>query len=124
MAHEIGGGEKRRTITNGKKVGFLYGDFDRTSGESCTGKLWKTIEPPDYQMVEYVRRRYPAVVEGVVPERVSLARIQKTVAALIAGRVPVNQLDYIISFLEENPEDTGENLAALKEELGTVLNAN
>ncbi len=76
------------------------------------------------QMVEYVRRRYPAVVEGVVPERVSLARIQKTVAALIAGRVPVNQLDYIISFLEENPEDTGENLAALKEELGTVLNAN
>lgn len=76
------------------------------------------------QMVEYVRRRYPAVVEGVVPERVSLARIQKIVAALIDKRVPVNRLDYIISFLEENPEDTEENLAALKEELGTVLNAN
>lgn len=69
------------------------------------------------QMVEYVRRRYPAVVEGVVPERVSLARIQKTIAALIAGQVPVNRLDYIISFLEEHPEDTEENLAVLKEEL-------
>lgn len=76
------------------------------------------------QMVEYVRRRYPSVVEGVVPERVSLARIQRTVAALIAGQVPVNRLDYIISFLEEHLEDTEENLAALKEELGTVSNSN
>lgn len=76
------------------------------------------------QMVEYVRRRYPSVVEGVVPERVSLARIQRTVAALIAGQVPVNRLDYIISFLEEHLEDTEENLAALKEELGIVSNFN
>ncbi len=76
------------------------------------------------QMVEYVRRRYPSVVEGVVSERVSLARIQRTVAALIAGQVSVNRLDYIISFLEEHLEDTEENLAALKEELGIVSNFN
>ncbi len=69
------------------------------------------------QMVEIVQKRYPAVVEGVVPERVSLARIQKTVAALVAGRVPVNRIDYIISFLEEHTVDTKEDFEALKAEL-------
>ena len=74
------------------------------------------------QMVEQVSKRYPAVTQGVVPERVSLARIQKTVAALVAERIPVNRLDYIISFLEEHPEEDsiqdGEAaLAELKAEL-------
>ena len=69
------------------------------------------------QMVEHVHRRYPAVTEGVVPERVSLARIQKTVAALVTGKVPVNRLDYIISFLEEHTSDTPEVLEELKAEL-------
>lgn len=69
------------------------------------------------QMVEIVHKRYPAVTEGVVPERVGLARIQRTVAALVAARVPVNRLEYVISFLEEHPEDTGEDFAALKAEL-------
>ena len=74
------------------------------------------------QMVEQVSKRYPAVTQGVVPERVSLARIQKTVAALVAEKIPVNRLEYIISFLEEHPEEDsvqdGEAaLAELKAEL-------
>ena len=74
------------------------------------------------QMVEQVSKRYPAVTQGVVPERVSLARIQKTVAALVAEKIPVNRLEYIISFLEEHLEEDsvqdGEAaLAELKAEL-------
>ncbi|MDE7327074.1 MAG: FHIPEP family type III secretion protein [Lachnospiraceae bacterium] len=69
------------------------------------------------QMVEHVHRRYPAVTEGVVPERVGLYRIQKTVAALVAGGIPVNRLDFIISFLEEHQQDTPEGLEELKAQL-------
>lgn len=73
------------------------------------------------QMVEQVSKRYPAVTQGVVPERVSLARIQKTVTALVAEGIGVNRLDYIISFLEDHPEaepmDGTEEFEELKAEL-------
>lgn len=69
------------------------------------------------EMAERVHSRFPAVTEGVVPERVSLARLQRVIAALVGERIPVNRLDYIISFLEEHPDETAEELEELKAEL-------
>lgn len=72
-------------------------------------------------LVDMVRRRYPAAVEGVVPEQVPLARLQRVLAGLVTAGVPVNRLDYIIGYLEEHPrtEDGSEDsaIAALTEEL-------
>lgn len=72
-------------------------------------------------LMDMVRRRYPAAVNGVVPERVSLGRLQSVLAGLVTARVPINRLDYIISYLEEHPQagDDAENnvIAALTKEL-------
>lgn len=71
-------------------------------------------------MVDMVRRRYPAVVNGVVPEQVSLGRLQRVLAKLVTDGVPINRLDYIIGYLEEHPEteNSDENvIAALAKEL-------
>lgn len=61
-------------------------------------------------LVDIVRRRYPAAVEGVVPQRVSLGQLQRVLSRLVAAKVPVNRLDYIIGYLEEHPM-TGEGEA-------------
>lgn len=71
-------------------------------------------------MVNMVRKRYPAAVEGVVPEQVSLARLQRVLAKLVTSGVPVNRLDYIIGYLEEHPEPEHSFesvIAALSQEL-------
>lgn len=72
-------------------------------------------------LVDIVRRRYPAAVEGVVPQLVSLGKLQQVLAGLVSARVPVNRLDYIIGYLEEHPiageEETGNIIAALIKEL-------
>lgn len=62
-------------------------------------------------LVELVRRRYPAAVEGVVPQQVSLGVLQRILAGLVTSGVPVNRLDYIIGYLEEHPQtaDTDQN---------------
>lgn len=54
-------------------------------------------------MVDMVRRRYPAAVNGVVPERVPLGLLQHVLAGLVTSRTPINRLDYIIGYLEEHP---------------------
>ena len=61
-------------------------------------------------LVDIVRRRYPAAVEGVIPQRVSLGQLQRVLSRLIAAKVPINRLDYIIGYLEEHPM-TGEGEA-------------
>ena len=72
-------------------------------------------------LVDIVRRRYPAVADGVVPQSVSPAHLQKVLAGLVTARVPVNRLDYIIEYLEEHPLDeqreTEKAIAALTKEL-------
>ncbi len=72
-------------------------------------------------LVDIVRRRYPAAVEGVVPELVSLGRLQKVIAGLVVAGVPVNRLDYIIGFLEEHPQkengDEHDTIAALHDKM-------
>lgn len=56
-------------------------------------------------LVDIVRKRYPAVVAGVVPEKVSLSRLQKVIGSLVVQGCPVNRLDYIIEFLEDYAEE-------------------
>ncbi|MCI9074018.1 MAG: helix-turn-helix domain-containing protein [Lachnospiraceae bacterium] len=69
-------------------------------------------------MVDMTHRRYPAAVEGVVPQQVSLALLQQVLAGLVAARVPINRLDYIIGYLEEHPLGGMKNiLTALGEAL-------
>lgn len=67
-------------------------------------------------LVDIVRKRFPAAVAGVVPEKVSLSRLQKVIGALVVQGCPVNRLDYVIEFLEDHvEEDMGWQLGQLKE---------
>lgn len=72
-------------------------------------------------LVDIVRRRFPAAVEGVVPEKVSLGLLQHVLAGLVASRTPINRLDYIIGYLEEHPVSGAKEMeaaiAALSKEL-------
>lgn len=56
-------------------------------------------------LVDIVRKRYPAVVSGIVPETVSLSRLQSVIGGLVVQGCPVNRLDYIIEFLEDYAEE-------------------
>lgn len=70
------------------------------------------------EMVKIVQKRYPAVTEGVVPERVSYSLLQKIIAALVMDGYSVNRLDYIIEYLEEAEERNPESLIeTLKQKL-------
>lgn len=53
-------------------------------------------------MVDLVRSKYPAAVNGVVPELVSLPLLQKVIKKLLDRHVSVNNLFRIIEILEEN----------------------
>ena len=66
-------------------------------------------------LVGIVRKRYPAVVSGVVPEKVSLSRLQSVIGGLVVQGCPVNRLDYIIEFLEDYAgEEIGWQVEQLK----------
>lgn len=56
-------------------------------------------------MVEVVRKRYPAVTEGVVPEQVSYVQLKKVISELVMRGCPVNRLDYIIEYIAEGNRD-------------------
>ncbi len=68
-----------------------------------------------WELTEKARSWYPASINGIIPEKVSLARLQRAIGALIRERIPVNRLDIIIDFLEEHPENSGEDIGKLKE---------
>ncbi len=55
-------------------------------------------------MVSRARSWCPAAVDGVVPEKVSFARLQNVITRLVKEKLPVNRMDYLIGFLEEHPE--------------------
>lgn len=57
------------------------------------------------QLTEIVRKRFPATVAGVVPEKVSLSRLQRVIGGLVTQGCSVNRLNYIIEFLEDHPEE-------------------
>lgn len=57
------------------------------------------------QLTEIVRKRFPATVAGVVPEKVSLSRLQRVIGGLVVQGCPVNRLNFIIEFLEDHPEE-------------------
>lgn len=72
-------------------------------------------------LVDMVRRRYPAAVDGVIPQKVSLSQLQHVLAGLVTSGTPINRLDYIIGYLEEHPVSGTEGMenviAALAKEL-------
>lgn len=72
-------------------------------------------------LVDMVRRRYPAAVNGVVPERVPLSLLQHVLAELVTSRTPINQLDYIIGYLEEHPVSGPEGIEAAVSALSREL---
>ncbi len=72
-------------------------------------------------LVDIVRRRYPAAVEGVIPEKVSLGALQHVLAGLVASRTPINRLDYIIGYLEEHPVSGAEEMGAAITALSKAL---
>lgn len=59
------------------------------------------------EMVEAVHRKYPAVTEGVVPEKVSLGLLQKVIAGLVTRDYAVF-LPFLIEFLEDAAEGAAE----------------
>lgn len=72
-------------------------------------------------LVDMVRRRYPAAVEGVVPQKVSLGLLQHVLAGLVTSRTPINRLDYIIGYLEEHPVSGTEEIEAAVSALAREL---
>lgn len=72
-------------------------------------------------LVDMVRRRYPAAVNGVVPERVPLGLLQHVLAGLVTSRTPINRLDYIIGYLEEHPISGAEEIEATVSALAREL---
>ncbi len=72
-------------------------------------------------LVDMTRRRYPAAVEGIVPQQISLSLLQQVLAVLVAANVPVNRLDYIIGYLEEHPVSPDNGMDNILAALGEVL---
>lgn len=72
-------------------------------------------------LLDMVRRRYPAAVDGVVPQKISLSLLQHVLGRLVVAGTPINRLDYIISYLEDHPvlgpDDTETVISALSKEL-------
>ena len=61
-------------------------------------------------MVELVQRKYPAVAEGVVPEKVSYSLLQKVIAGIVKKGGRVNML-LLIQMLEDKMEEVGQDLS-------------
>lgn len=72
-------------------------------------------------LVDIVRRRYPAAVDGVVPQKVSLGLLQHVLAGLVTSGTPINRLDYIIGYLEEHPVSGTEEMEATIAALSSKL---
>lgn len=72
-------------------------------------------------LVDIVRRRYPAAVDGVVPQKVSLGLLQHVLAGLVISGTPINRLDYIIGYLEEHPVSGTEEMEATIAALSSKL---
>ncbi len=59
-------------------------------------------------LVDNLTGKYPAAVNGVIPEKVSLSELQAVLSSLIRKRKPIRNLMKILEFLEESEatEDT------------------
>ena len=66
-------------------------------------------------MVELVQKRYPAVVDGVVPEKVGLALLQNVMIGLLKRHIALNPLDKLIELLEEAIETTKDTETLIKQ---------
>jgi flagellar biosynthesis component FlhA len=57
-------------------------------------------------LVDNVADNYPAVVQGVIPEKVSLSLLQKILSGLVEKQIPIRNLVKIIEILEEEVAST------------------
>ncbi|HEX3078742.1 MAG TPA: FHIPEP family type III secretion protein [Lachnospiraceae bacterium] len=58
-------------------------------------------------LVDNIRSRYPAVVNGVVPERISYSKLQKIISNLADRKLGIHNLVYIIEVLEDEVNESG-----------------
>jgi flagellar biosynthesis component FlhA len=65
-------------------------------------------------LVDNVAENYPAVIQGVIPEKVPLALLQKILSGLVEKQIPIRNLVKIIEVLEEEA-DSSKNVEQLIE---------
>lgn len=59
-------------------------------------------------MLTLVKTKYPAVIENVIPNKISLLLLEKIILRLIQKKIAVNNFVKIIELLEENLEKTAD----------------
>ncbi len=59
-------------------------------------------------LVDNLSMHYPAAVKGIIPDKISLARLQAVLAALIRRKKPIRNLIKILEILEEEEKLTDE----------------
>lgn len=55
-----------------------------------------------HEMLDHVRQKIPAAVEGVIPEKISLGELQDILRNLLRERIPIRNLAGIIEVLERH----------------------
>jgi flagellar biosynthesis component FlhA len=55
-------------------------------------------------LVDIVRSKYPAVVSGIIPEKISYAYLQKVLTGLLRKHYAINNMVKIIELIEDNQE--------------------
>ncbi|MBN1267475.1 MAG: flagellar biosynthesis protein FlhA [Anaerolineales bacterium] len=76
------------------------------------------------EMIDRVRRERPAAVEGLVPEQLSLGRVQAVLRNLLKERVPIRDLAGILEILANNAgitQDPGILSEAVRQRMARTL---
>jgi flagellar biosynthesis protein FlhA len=53
------------------------------------------------QLVENIRKKHPDVIQGVIPEKISLALLQKVLSCLLEQRKSIRSLVKILEIMED-----------------------
>jgi flagellar biosynthesis protein FlhA len=75
-------------------------------------------------LLEHLRQTSPAVVEELVPARISLARLHDLLCRLLEEEVPLRPLERILERIAHLPpgcDDTDQMLASLRTSIGRIL---
>jgi flagellar biosynthesis component FlhA len=121
---DIGEYEYRITAYDRNLYSETVGKDNLSFGSICSRLETVTLENYDKilnrQMVQIlvdnVAEKYPAVVKGIIPDKVPLALLKDILSALVISRKPIRNLVKIIEVLEEEFEHTDN-----KEELLELL---
>jgi flagellar biosynthesis protein FlhA len=75
-------------------------------------------------LLDHLRQSSPAIVEELVPARISLSRLHDLLCRLLEEEVPLRPLDRILERIAHLPpscDDTDQMLAALRTSIGRIL---